>query len=653
MELNPLNLKALELAKTENAHPNLKKVSELSKEYLAHITGENISDYLKQFVVREEAKMFEQRKQLTVSISPAVAGSLMKPYQKVARNNAVAKKFDFKADVINKRVRLMIDEFNGEKVDDTNGLDNWLETRFIELSFSDPNSFIVLEWDEVSNNELIRPRPFEVPSANAINYEYKGQELQWLFVKTAIKYYKTDGDKTVSQDGAKYTLYAIGKTIVLQQIDKEYYLKNYGLQKGQEIVDFENKFFLFTIYETKLTYVPAFRVGYARDASTNGLTFLNPFHDAMPYFRKSLKTVSEFDLTMAAHVFPQKWQYVERCNGASPTEQCENGWCPTTKKQCTACKGSGYKTVASAQEMITLPMPESKDELFPLKDLVAYISPPIELIKFQNEFIQELKQEAHLAVYNSNMFLAYDAQFAKTATEIDSNMEGVYDALAPFTKKYSKVWKFIVYTCAALAGFDQSATEFELIHTFPADPKLKTLSVLLSEMKSANDSGAPSFVRDTLNSDIAGIIFNGDPDGLERYKIRRDFFPFNGKSESEIALIMSSTYSSDLTKILYSNFEAIFKDIEKENPEFYLPKYDFKKRSEIVDKMVEKYRDEILTSSNVSIDFKAVTGGTQGAGTNNQANDGNGGNAGTNNGTEAGAQNTDGTPANNNQNPKT
>ena len=69
--------------------------------------------------------------------------------------------------------------------------------------------------------------------------------------------------------------------------------------------------------------------------------------------------------------------------------------------------------------------------------------------------------------------------------------------------------------------------------------------------------------------------------------------------------------------------------------------------------MVEKYRDEILTSSNVSIDFKAVTGGTQGAGTNNPANDGNGGNAGTNNGTEAGAQNPDGTPANNNQNPTT
>ena len=88
-----------------------------------------------------------------------------------------------------------------------------------------------------------------------------------------------------------------------------------------------------------------------------------------------------------------------------------------------------------------------KDEMIPLNDILVYKAPPIELVEFQNKYVKELKQEAHLAVYNSNMFITPDIQSAKTATEVDSNMEGIYDALEPFTEKYSKIWRLVVYTC--------------------------------------------------------------------------------------------------------------------------------------------------------------------------------------------------------------
>ena len=49
-----------------------------------------------------------------------------------------------------------------EKIDNTAGFETWLKTRFVELSFGDPNGFIVIEWDAVGVNETIKPRPFEV-----------------------------------------------------------------------------------------------------------------------------------------------------------------------------------------------------------------------------------------------------------------------------------------------------------------------------------------------------------------------------------------------------------------------------------------------------------------------------------------------------------
>ena len=611
-------LRAVTLAKTKQTHANQKKTSELAKEYSAHITGDGIADYLKRYTVRESEDMFKQRVAITNSINPAVASSLMKPFYKVSRNNNIVKKYDFKDVRINEKIAVMLNDFNGEKVDDTDGFEVWLKTRFVELSFADPNGFVVIEWEAADVNQIIKPRPFEVSSEEVLNYEYKGAELQWLFINTKQPYFKITAGKTETVEGEKFTLYGVGYTITIEQCDKLYREEN-GLKllPNQQFIEWQNNTYILSTYETKLGFVPAFRVGYARDLSTKGKTFVNPFNPALTYFRKALKTTSELDITMTGHVFPQKLQYIQPCQGVSTQETCFNGKNPQGGT-CAACNGTGFKTVTTAQEAIYLPMPEDPKELIPLDQLLVYKAPPIELVKFQNDYVKELKQDAHLAVYNSNMFLANDAQFAKTATEIDSNMEGVYDAIEPFTEKYSKVWKFVVYTCAVLSGFSETRNDFELIHTFPADPKLKTISLLLADLKAVNESNAPSFMRDVLNRDIAEIVFNGDEEALLKFHVRRRFYPFNGKTMEEISQLLSTQYVSELTKILYANFEAIFTEIEKTDAKFYQKKYD--EQWKIVDEMVIKWKEEILANEPMKIDFSTGASGAANAEQNNGAN---------------------------------
>ena len=116
MDFTKQILRAVTLAKTEQAHKNHGRVKDLADEYLANITGEGIDKYLKQFVVRESEQMFKQRVALTNSINPAVANSLMKPFYKVSRNNSVARAYDFKDEKINKKVEVMLNDFNGDKI---------------------------------------------------------------------------------------------------------------------------------------------------------------------------------------------------------------------------------------------------------------------------------------------------------------------------------------------------------------------------------------------------------------------------------------------------------------------------------------------------------------------------------------------------------
>ena len=270
-----------------------------------------------------------------------------------------------------------------------------------------------------------------------------------------------------------------------------------------------------------------------------------------------------------------------------------------TQTVCSECKGSGLQIHTSGQDAIYFPLPDTPDEMFDLDKILVYKQPPIDLIKFQDEYVRNLKKDAHLSVYNSNMFLAEDPQFAKTATEVNTNTQGIFDTLFPYTEKFSEVWKTAVKVFVRLSGF---LTDFELIHIFPTDLEIKTVAVLMAELKLANESEAPSYFRDAILEEIANQVYEGDELGREKHFTRQKFFPFSGKTETEIQFLMASPYVSNFTKVLYANFEAIFTDIEKAVPNFY--KLNYNLQWEKLNEFVKPYLEEINSQNEpLRIDF--------------------------------------------------
>ncbi|MES2395665.1 MAG: hypothetical protein V4549_06665 [Bacteroidota bacterium] len=608
----------------KKTHKHYERVTELAELYRKLITGDKINTLLKKFVRREDDKQFEQRELMTQAITPAVSSSLMNPFYKVGRSNSIVKELDFKESeesddkLIN--ITEAIAEYNGDK-----SLDDYLEERFVDLNFTDPNSFVITEFDEVpigpqgQMKEKVKPRPFEVSCEEAVNFFYKNNILKWVIVKLAIAYVSGKGDQKKKEDGFSWTIYLENEGIKLTQVDKEYVDVEVGktaqytfsTSQGQITQNFfrasEGELYLIEEFEHKAKIVPARRVGYKKDLVTKGETFVSPMHDALCYFMKSIKTVSEFDLTMALHAFPQKFQYGPRCMGESEKISCNNGETPEGK-MCNKCKGAGVFIHTSAQDGLVVRQPKDLKDMVDLSKFVYYAQPPIDTVKFQNEFIKELKNEARQAVFNSEIFNRAQIANPATATEVKISIESVYDTLFPFAKAYSSMYKYQVLVISAFRDVSDVIVE----HKFPKDFKFKTMSDLLYDLKIASESNAPGYVKNQIALDIAEQQFIDKPDEYLRIVTKQKFFPFPDKNPTEIVYIISNGLTTEYNKVIWGNFDYIFQSIEQdaEAASKYFYDYAYKLQKELVDNKVKELMLEIAGElPGASVDFKEASQG--------------------------------------------
>lgn len=586
---------------SQTYHPYYKRVTELAVKYKQLITGENIDSLLHQFVKREDGVMFDQRKRITQIITPCISELIRQVFNKVGRTNNIVKKIQFD-NTENDSERLVkinevVSKYYGE-----DSLDEYMETRFTDISFTDPNAFIVTEFDiEIDANgkvEYLQTRPLEISSTEAINFKYENNQLKWLLIKLPSEY---QGIKKI-EIGNSYTIYLENFSIKYTQINSELlkdsvigYINTTDANNNPVTFFKANKSLSFLVqeFEHKSKSVPAIRVGYKMDLVTDGKTCVNPFHGAMPYFMKTIKTVSEFDLTMCLHAFPKLFQYERKCQGAQ-NDSCSKGL-NTEGSMCTKCKGSGLMIHTTAQDAVIIPMPKDATEMFDLSKMIHVESLDISLPDFQNKYINQLANQIFNTVFSSDTIQTPNVTTAATATEVIVTADNKNNTLYPYAKKYSSVYKKQV----TISGYYLDMEDIIVIHQFPRDFKLKTLAELLSELKLANDSNAPGYVRRELSSDIAEQQFIDKPLELQKIKSKSIFYPFPDKTDMEIVFIISNNKTTLSNEILWANFDNIFAELEfdAEIKNEYFYDYAITKQKELITAKVEAMKLEISEAS--------------------------------------------------------
>ena len=559
-------------------HKHYAHVVAKRKRYMQLVAGVGTDKLLKQYVRRESKELFDQRVALTNHIVTSVCKNLLDVFYKVPRSNSANRILTYASEDDQtekiKEMENMLDNFWGQE-----SWDDYMSTRVSDLISTDPNTFVVLEWDDFDNNtQLIQPRPYEVSSIDAVDYRYTNQVLDYLIAKDEHIY--DDNTLLDTKDlaekrldpmygkkvGSKYTLYGKNRTMQLRQISENAFASRSPGLEGQTfraIVNDQpidavqlggNYYQLIMLLPHDCGAVPAFRVGYQRDPQTNGHTYVNQIHAAQPYIEKTIKTNSELDLVATLLAMPQQISYGEECADT----KCYGGSYPDGST-CKSCGGTGMKATApSAQDAIKIKMPDSKEEMIPLKEIMTYLHPPVDIVKWQDEYIDKLTDKARKIMFNSEIFSRHEVQ--ETATGKSLDMQNVYDTLYPFARKYGRDWTYGVKVMAKLANRDK---DLVASLTFGKDFKLKTLDSLIFDLTRA-DKLSSSILTSHVDADIANIILAEKPLELQRYRLKTMYDPFSGKSEAQILYLMASPYVTRRHKVLHANFSAIFDELEIE-----------------------------------------------------------------------------------------
>lgn len=553
-------------------HKHYNRTKEVRKRCQQLVAGIGLDQLLKQYVKRENADLFEQRVRLTNHVVTAVCKNLLDPFYKVPRSNSARRILTYQLDEKQKEKKIKELQSVLTKFWGIGSFSDYMNTRYAELNSLDPNTYTVFEWaDFNADEELLQPKPYESNALMTVDVKKNNRVLEYLTVMDDHRYkvhQEIDngiGKQDEYKEGKKYTLYGKNKTWTLKQIDSKLgqTLVTDELKPTKakieganvKVMKLNKQFFIFNdeIAPHNCGRVPAIEIGYNRDMQTNGETFVSPLHAAEPYLLKSIKTNSELDLVASNLALPQQIRYGFKCEDI----KCNGGLYPDGRTECKTCSGTGIKPSApSTMDAIVIQLPNNPDELLPLKDLIAYVSPDVNIVKWQEDYIEKLTVKARQIMYNSETFTL--AAIHKTAAGEHLDANNVYDTLFPFATALARNWTFGVNLIAKLTDRDEKLLASL---TFNKDFKMKGLDKLIVDLKTAHESGSTVLVKH-IKDDIAQIVFDERPMEKQRYDVQQAFNPMSGKSDKEITYLLGSGLITRRNKVLYANMGVIFDELE-------------------------------------------------------------------------------------------
>lgn len=578
----------------ELKHKHYDRVCKLALKYKAFISNEPtvkktpegkykeeypLNQYLRQFVRREDADLFEQRKNITKHYTPSICSQIMRPFSKVLRSNRAIKLIDNKDAKKVTEIEKALTHFYGES--DNNGVDQFLSERFKILTFTDPNAWIWITFNKFDpNSEKPQTFPVEYSSEDVVNFSVTNDQTNWVIVKLDYDYIDK-GDKPKKAE--RWIIFGKNDSFEYKEAPKDIKVE---LESDSTWTDPKTKKRFYTYrYNHKSNRVALMRVGYRKDISTNDQTFVNPFHyEAMPLLEQFIKISSELQLSITLHTFPKQVSYVSVCEAKG----CNQGVLADGKTHCPSCSGTGKKVHTTAADVMEIPMPKRPEDMVDVSNISAYVPFPGNVMEFLDSYAEKMEKKIMRMVFNSESII--QTKF-KTATEADIDVDSIYDTLHPFAEKYSELWMFMAKLTVLYLGYQEETIVY---HKFPTDFKMKSLNQLLNELKAANDSNAPSYIRESINNDIADIIYSDDQEERAKLAIKNKHFPFPGKSDFEIQNIILNNLATRYKQVLYANFDNIFDEVEGENSSFYNMSYD--KQREIIKQKVDAIIDELNNS---------------------------------------------------------
>lgn len=578
-------------------HANYKRTVEVRK--FAHMiaTGKGQDEEVTRYRRFEHDTLKEQRKRLYNPLTKYALARPRKYWKNLTRVEGIRRTFEASDETALKE--LQNDFWNFMPGQD---LETWLNKTLEYLGVTDPNAWIVYERNDQRNAEgqILKTTvyPFIVPSVDALNFERKFGVLQWLIARTTTIEQVVENGWARDKYLENFYLYAPGKIVRLREkgertvreeneveIDIEVFTH---MESGDTSAHFDKaasasgaprnslppavtapkvRTFYLAVFDNSTTEVPAECVGVYLDELT-GQGFVPWFDPAEHVFKRLIRDTATSDVLTIVYAYPKTWEFVKRCEFESAElGRCEHGYLGGIQDRqhiCPNCNGTGTPAnFTTEQETLQIPLPEDPKLMLELSKLSFTQPVDIALLQHIDSKIEESEGKIMAAVFDSGLYQKPTNTKTRTATEVNAVMEGISDVLYPFCSTLSRHYELV-----HRVGSQYREFELSVDHSFPDDLKIESLPDMVATFDSIKNSGVGYESLSAQRRRIFQKQFEGDPAQQKRIEVRYKFRPFDDKSAEETAFILAGLSPLDPSRVLWTYWLEIFKEIEAENQEF-------------------------------------------------------------------------------------
>ena len=585
-------------------HKHYQHTVDVANKARQYMTGDNQDDIILTYKTNESDTQMKQRLRVTNSVTQYIANSVKSQFEELARVDNVVENYTYDQtgpsfEAMEKDIESRLDVFY-----QNHSLTDYLHEAALHLNFYDPNAFIVVESRYADDDPGRRKKPWtyplEVYADQAVNYSYDNGVLQWLVARHDIEYKrKVKGANDATVVAGKYTLYAAKYNIVMQELpdDVEYEIPDGWDKVIYPIPGKKDKTFLVKVYETGIEYNPAIRIGYIKDPETNRETCVTPLWPADKIFRDLIWTKSEYDLAKALHGFYQKFQYAPACENVDPDtgQKCYHG--KLAGSECQACKGTGVMVHTTVQDVIFLKMPNKREEIIPLSDLIHYENIPTELIERNKKDIEDNEAKVMKAVFQRD--LINKTEVASTATEVRITENSKYNILSTYGMHWSRIW---IHCVEATAHYLEVEDGLIVSHEFSSDFVVETLAELFEQRQKAIQAQAPYAIIRNIDRKILLKQNRDSADLVKKIESKERWRPLREKSETERLSIISQLPQDHRLRVRYEYFEEIFDEIFSNKTGLPFEELAWQDQKIIVDEIVDriiKENEPVVQAQNI------------------------------------------------------
>lgn len=361
-----------------------------------HIHGVGVAEYLTKIDGLEDDKKRLLRKKYARSNKDLFA-DIFRPVDKVFNSQGGSKHYDFGSNEKNKEA--FIDAISN--IVDNYSLTQWEKSYFLDKLATDPNGLFFVEHKDG------KPYPTYKSIASIYDYKVTGRGVDWVIFNPVEYQQGTEIIKKVRvYDGQNdYTYLYKSETLTL--IDEETYPNPWG-------------------------YVPAFTCS----DIVNPLIGCkkSPIYEQVELADEYLRENSIKILSKKLHGFPRAWMYAPTCTACGGTGFKEGAVCP-------ACGGSKHALKTDVSDVVLLKQPESNDSPRIAPDVMGYVVPPIESLKYLAEDLKAMRD----MIYFSHWGTVINREDTdKTAFEVALNTQPMQDRLNEYTNSLESTEKHFV-----------------------------------------------------------------------------------------------------------------------------------------------------------------------------------------------------------------